>query len=82
MSCLLLVLQDNTCTHLLTLKAPVTTAAVVFHCFSGSIRLDISCESSARQRIHTKQQALFSMKDKSKKIKVPSAAIFIWCFKG
>ena len=31
------------------------------------IRLDISCESSARQRIHMKYQALFSLKDKSKK---------------
>ena len=32
--------------------------------------LDVSCESSARQRIHTKNQALFSSKDKSKKIKM------------
>ena len=31
--------------------------------------LDISCESSARQRIHMKQQALFSSKDKSEKNK-------------
>ena len=30
-----------------------------------------------------KNQALFSMKDKSKKIiKMLSAAIFVWCFKG
>ena len=29
-----------------------------------------------------KHQALFSLKDKSKKIKVPSAAIFVWRFKG
>ena len=35
-----------------------------FHCFSEKIRLDISCESPARQRIHMKQQALFSSKDK------------------
>ena len=27
-------------------------------------------------------QALFSSKDKSKKIKVSSAAIFVWHFKG
>ena len=46
------------------------------------IRLDISCETLARQRIHMKHQALFSLKDKSKKIKVSSAAIFIWPFKG
>ena len=31
--------------------------------------LDVSSESSARQRIHMKNQALFSSKDKSKKIK-------------
>ena len=45
-----------------------------FHCiflclffFPEKIRLDISCESSARQRIHVKHQALFSLKDKNKK---------------
>ena len=31
--------------------------------------LDVSSESSARQRIHMKNQALFSAKDKSKKLK-------------
>ena len=35
--------------------------------FSEKIRLDVSSESSARQRIHMKNQALFSLKDKSKK---------------
>ena len=29
-----------------------------------------------------KNQALFSLKDKSKKIKMLSAAIFVWRFKG
>ena len=29
-----------------------------------------------------KTQALFSLKDKSKKIKMSSAAIFVWLFKG
>ena len=29
-----------------------------------------------------KHQALFSSKDKSKQIKVSSAAIYVWCFKG
>ena len=33
------------------------------------MRLDVSSESSARQRIHMKNQALFSLKDKSKKLK-------------
>ena len=57
--------------HILTLKAPITTAAddihKFFHCFSEKIRFDVSSESSARQRIHMKNQALFSSKDKSKK---------------
>ena len=33
------------------------------------IRLDVSSESSARQRIHMKNQELFSSKDKSKRLK-------------
>ena len=40
-----------------------------FSCFSEKIRLDVSSEFSARQRIHMKNEALFSSKDKSKKIK-------------
>ena len=40
----------------------------MFHCFSEKIRLDVSSESSARQRINMKNQALFSSKDKSKKL--------------
>ena len=61
----------------LRVKAPITTAAVlnIFHCFSEKIRLDISYESFAYQRIPMKHQALFSLKDKSKKIKESSAAI-------
>ena len=56
----------------LTLKAPITTAAddihkYFFHCFSEKTRLDVSSESSAGQRIHMKNQALFSSKDKCKK---------------
>ena len=56
----------------LTLKAQITTAAddsleYFFQHFSEKIRLVISCESSARQRIHMKHQDLFSSKDNSKK---------------
>ena len=59
----------------LTLNAPTTTAAdnihikIFFHCFSEKIRLDVSSESSARQRIHMKNQCLFSLKDKREKLK-------------
>ena len=46
----------------LTLKVSIATAAddnhkYFFHCFSEKIRLDVSGESSARQRIHMKNQA-------------------------
>ena len=37
--------------------------------FSEKIILDVLSESSARQRIHMKNQALFSSKDKNKKLK-------------
>ena len=40
-----------------------------FQYFSEKIRLDVSSESSARQWIHIKNQALFSSKDKSKRLK-------------
>ena len=33
-----------------------------FRCFSDKIMLEISCESSAWQRIHMKHQVLFSSK--------------------
>ena len=52
----------------LTLKAPITTAADDIHkyffiVFLEKIRLDVSSESSAKQTIHMKNQALFSLKD-------------------
>ena len=57
-----------------TFKAPITTAAddfqkYFFIVFSEKIRFDVSGESSARQRIHMKNQALISSKDKSKKLR-------------
>ena len=57
-----------------TLKATIMTAADDIHkyffiVFSEKIRLDVSSESSARQRIHLKHQALFSSEYKSKKLK-------------
>ena len=72
---------------ILTLKVPITTAAdnsleYFFHCFSDKILLDISCESSAWQRIHKKDQALFSLKDKSKNNKSVVCCNFAWLFKG
>ena len=56
----------------LTLKAPITTAAddihKYFYCFSEKISLDVSSESSARQRIHLNIKPYF-LNDKSKEIK-------------
>ena len=46
-----------------------TTFINIFFIVFQRIRLDVSSESSARQRIHLKYQALFSSKDKSKKLK-------------
>ena len=46
-----------------------TTLINIFSLFSEKIRLDVSSESSAGQRIHMKNQALFSSKDKCKKLK-------------
>ena len=52
----------------LALKVPITNSQLqqttfinIFHCFSEKIRLDVSSESSARQRIHMKNQAIFSV---------------------
>ena len=41
----------------------------IFSLFFREIRLDVSSESSAKQRIHMKIQALFSSKDKHKILK-------------
>ena len=73
--------------RLLTLKASITTAAdnihkCVFHCFSEKIRLDVSSESSARQRIHQKNQAFFSLKDKSRKLKCLLLQVLFWRLTG
>ena len=49
---------------------PITTAAdnilIIFFFFFLQKRFDISCELSAKQKIHTKYQALFSLKNNRK----------------
>ena len=52
-----------------------------FYCFSKKIRLDVSSESSARQRIHVKNKALFYSKDKSKKLKCRLLQILFGAFR-
>ena len=54
----------------------------IFHCFSEKIRHGVSSESSARQRIHMKNQALISSKDKSKKLKCRPLQFLFGIFKG
>ena len=49
-------------------KAP-NKCITVAHIFSGKIRLHISCELSAEQKINLKCQALFFLKKKKKKKK-------------
>ena len=71
---------------LLTLKAPITTAADDIHkyffiVFSEKVRFDVSCESSARQKIHMKHQAVFSLKDKSENNTSVVCCNFAWCSK-
>ena len=51
-----------------------------FHSLSEKIRHDISCESSARQRIYMKHQALFYLKDKKKINKSVVCCNFAWLF--
>ena len=72
--------------YILTLKVPIMTAADDIHKYFfivfQKLRLDALSESSARQRIHRKNRLLFSLKDKSKKIIMSSAAIFVWPLKG
>ena len=66
------------------LRLQQMTVLNIFSLFSEKMELDISCESSARQKIHLKHQAFLSSEDKNKKkIKVVSAAISLnWLFKG
>ena len=60
------------------LRVQQATVLNIFFLFSEKIRLDISCESSARQKIHIKHQAAyFLQKIKVKKTKESSAAILL-----
>ena len=49
---------------------------------SKKIRLDISCKSSAKQRIHMKYQALFYQKNNENLFKTVVCCSRDWRFKG
>ena len=70
----------------LTIKVPITIAAddnlEYFFIVFLKIMLDISCKSSAWQRIHMKCQVLFSSKDKSRNNKSVICCNFAWRFNG
>ena len=70
----------------LTLKAPSKIAAddtfiILKFYLSKNIRLDVSCESSAKQRIHIKYQALFYQKNNEKIFKTVVCCSRDWRFK-
>ena len=49
---------------------------------SKKIRLDVSCESFAQQRIHMKYQVLFSLKNNEKNCKTVVCCICDWRLKS
>ena len=70
--------------QLLTLKVPSKIAAdntFILLSFE-EIRLDVSCDSSARQRIHMKYQVLFYQKNNEKIFKTVICCSLDWRFKG
>ena len=69
------------CPNYLPLKCQLrlqqtTVLNISFDCFSEKIRFDVSSESSARQRIHMKHQALFCSIDKSKQVAMSLRDLF------
>ena len=56
------------------------TSIFYFH-LSKKIKLDVSCESSAKQRIHMKHQGLFSLKNEKVFMNVVCCSCD-WRFKG
>ena len=70
----------------LTLKAPSKIAAddtsIFFNIYlTKKIKLDVSWESSAKQRIHMKYQVLFSLKNNEKLLKTVVCCILIGHFR-
>ena len=71
----------------LTLKAPnknlqQTTLIFLNFYLSKKIRLDVSCESSAKHRIHMKYHALFYQKNNEKIFKTAVCCSRDWRLKG
>ena len=70
-------------TNLKCLTKIVADDTLFFYFYlSKEIRLDVSCESSARQRIHMKYQVLFSLKNNEKVFIYVVCYSRDWRFKG
>ena len=71
---------------MLTLKAPSKIAAddtfFFYFYLLKTIRLDVLCESSARQRIHMKYHVLFSLKNNEEIFMNVVCCSCDWQFKG
>ena len=63
-------------------KLPQTALFYFTFIFSKKIRLDVSCESSAKQRIHMKYQALFIQKNNKIIFKTAVCSSRDWRSKG
>ena len=60
------------------LSCPCDRSSLSFYFYLlREIRLDVSCDSSAQQRIHVKYQVLFSLKNNKKCSRLPPAAVMI-----
>ena len=63
---------------LMFIKQKIAADTLNFYFYlSKKTRLDISCESSAYQRIHLKHQVLFSLKNNEKIFMMSSASVVI-----
>ena len=63
-------------------KLQQTTLIFFYFYLLKKIRLDVSCESSARQRIHMKYQVLFSLKNNEKVLMNVICCSRDWGFEG
>ena len=74
------------CNIVYSLKRQTKIAAddilIVYFYLSKKIRLDFSCESSSEQRIHLKDQVLFSLKNNEKIFMNVVCCSRDWRFKG
>ena len=64
------------------MKIAADDTLVFYFYLSKEIRLDVSCEASAQQRIHMKCQVLFSLKNNEKVFTNVVCCSRDWHYKG